>query len=69
MPKPIATVNYEKCRPERCDHGVCLAARQCEHGSLTQEGPYQEPEINPAKWCHGCAKCAQACPLRAIIMV
>ncbi len=69
MPKPTAMMNYEKCRLERCDHGVCAAALQCEYGSLVQESPHQAPGINPAKWCHGCTKCARACPLRAITMI
>jgi len=69
MPKKVATVDYTKCCPEKCDGGVCVAARECEHGSLKQEIPYETPEINPSKWCHGCAKCVKACPLKAIRML
>jgi translation initiation factor RLI1 len=69
MPKQVAMLDYQRCHPERCDHGVCLAVLECEYGSLVQESPYESPEINPSKWCHGCAKCAQACPLKAIRMV
>jgi len=68
MLKREALVEYEKCNPEKCDHGVCLAVLACEFRHLIQESPYEEPEINPAKWCHGCAKCVQACPLKAIRM-
>jgi len=66
MPKKSVAVDYTKCNPERCDHGVCVAVGACEHGSLKQESPYETPEINPSKWCHGCAKCVQVCPLKAI---
>jgi translation initiation factor RLI1 len=69
MPKKVAVVDYTKCAPEKCDQGVCVAARECEHRSLKQESPYEMPEINPSKWCHGCAKCVEACPLKAIKMM
>jgi translation initiation factor RLI1 len=69
MPKKVAAIDYAKCFPERCDLGVCVAMAECEHGCLKQEAPYETPEINPAKWCHSCAKCVKACPLKAIRMV
>jgi Fe-S-cluster-containing hydrogenase component 2 len=69
MPEKVAAVDYTKCCPEKCDSGVCVAARECEHGSLKQEMPYETPVINPSKWCHGCAKCVKACPLKAIRML
>jgi len=69
MAKKLATVDYSKCNPERCDKGICLAVLECEYGSLIQQGPYDMPEVNPAKWCHGCAKCAKACPSEAIRML
>jgi len=69
MPQKVAVVDYTKCAPEKCDQGVCVAARECEHRSLKQGSPYEMPEINPSKWCHGCAKCVQACPLKAIKMM
>jgi translation initiation factor RLI1 len=69
MPKRVAAVDYSKCLPESCDSGECAAALACEHGALIQESPYEEPEINSAKWCDGCAHCAQACLLKAIRMI
>lgn len=66
MAKKVPAVDYSLCNPEGCDQGICAAAVECEHGSLVQEGPYETPEVNPAKWCHSCAKCAQVCPLKAI---
>ena len=69
MPKKEAAVDYVNCHPEQCANGICVAVLECEYGSLVQEIPYETPEINPAKWCRGCAKCAQACPLEAIRMI
>ena len=69
MPKKIAYVEYGKCHPEKCDQGICLAALECEYKSLIQRSPYEAPETNPAKWCRSCAKCVQACPLKAIRML
>ncbi len=69
MPKKIAVVDYARCHPERCDHGVCRAALECEYRSLVQLSSYQAPEINPARWCRGCADCVRACPLDAIRML
>ncbi|MDY6892412.1 MAG: hypothetical protein SVO26_01680 [Chloroflexota bacterium] len=69
MPKKAPVVDYNECHPEKCDKGVCVAALACEYGSLVQEEPYEMPELNPAKWCHSCAKCVTACPLKAIKMM
>ena len=69
MPKKMPAVDYHVCRPEACDNGVCAAACECEYGSLVQAGPFEMPDINPAKWCHSCAKCVKACPLKAIRMI
>ncbi len=69
MPKRIAVIDYSKCHPDKCDHGVCAAAMQCEYGNLVQSDIYGEPEVNPAKWCRGCTKCVQACPFKAIRMM
>ena len=69
MPKKVPVLDYEKCQPGKCDNGVCVAALECEYGSLVQKSAYETPEINPAKWCHSCAKCAKICPLKAIRML
>jgi len=69
MPKKTALVDYEKCDPERCESGVCAAVLECEYRHLFQEHPYDPPEINPARWCHACADCVVACPLKAILMM
>jgi MinD superfamily P-loop ATPase len=69
MPKKVPAIDYTKCCPEECHNGVCVAVLECEYGSITQEKPCETPEINPAKWCHSCAKCVIACPLHAIRMM
>ncbi len=66
MSKKTVAVDYTKCNPEKCNQGVCVAVGACEHRSLRQDSPYETPEINPFKWCHGCAEFVQACPLKAI---
>ena len=40
MPKKVIAVDYEKCHPERCDHGVCAAELECEYGNFVQESAY-----------------------------
>ena len=70
MPKKVAAMDYARCRPDECyENGVCAASLVCQHGSLTQQNTHEEPEITPSKWCHGCAKCVHACPLKAIMML
>lgn len=64
MPKKMAVVNYDKCRPEYCDKGICAAALVCPHKLLKQDAPYQVPM--PTYACQNCAKCVLICPLRAL---
>ena len=69
MARKIPVLDYARCDPEACASGICLAAVECAYGSLVQRDPYEQPEINPAKWCHSCAKCALVCPRQAIRMM
>ena len=69
MAKKMPALDYARCDPEACTSGVCVAALECEYGSLVQHDPYEQPEINPAKWCHSCSKCAVVCPRQAIRMM
>ncbi len=61
----MALVVYEKCRPQRCELGLCAAAKACARRLITQEAPNEIPMTNPAL-CKGCADCVRACPAGAI---
>ena len=65
MPKQMAMLDYERCQPEKCDKGICLAVSACPNNILKQEAPYEMPDLDPAM-CVGCGLCAQACPLKAV---
>lgn len=68
MPKKTALVNYNKCRPQQCDSGICKAVLACPHKLLKQEAPFETPMPDPSI-CRGCGTCALACPLKAIEMM
>ena len=68
MPKKMAVVDYHQCLPEKCLNGVCLAVLACPKKILSQEDPYEMPDPLPTM-CLGCAKCVQACPLKAVLLV
>ncbi|MFC1962330.1 4Fe-4S binding protein [Chloroflexota bacterium] len=61
----MALVHYDRCRPQGCDGGVCVAVKACPHKLLQQENAYEVPMPNPSL-CRGCGDCARACPTRAI---
>jgi len=65
MASKIALVNYNKCRPARCDNGICTAALACPRNLLRQENPYEVPMPDPSI-CRGCGDCIRACPLKAV---
>jgi len=65
MPGKMAMVDYDKCHPERCDGGCCVAVQACPHKTLAQETPYDKPMTDPFA-CQGCGDCVRACPLKAI---
>ena len=68
MPKPKAYVDYNKCNPELCPDGICLAAEACKRRLLIQEVPYDIPMTSPFL-CRACGDCVRACPLKAIQVV
>jgi translation initiation factor RLI1 len=68
MPGKIASLNYKKCHPEKCDSGVCAAVLACSHKLLRQEASYDIPMTDPSV-CQGCGDCVRACPLKAIEIV
>ena len=65
MPKRLAVIDYEKCHPDRCTDGVCLAAKACEKKLMKQLEPY-EPPMMRGSMCKACTDCVKACPLGAI---
>lgn len=67
MPKKIAVIDYQKCKPESCQDGICLAVSACQKRTLKQEAPYEQPE--PPIICVGCGTCVQACDQAAIILL
>jgi translation initiation factor RLI1 len=67
MPGQIALVDYNKCRPDICEQGLCAAALVCRYKLLKQEKVFETPMSDPYI-CRGCADCVRACPLKAIRM-
>ncbi|OGN87542.1 MAG: hypothetical protein A2Z74_06585 [Chloroflexi bacterium RBG_13_46_9] len=68
MPSKMALVDFNKCDPEFCAGGVCLAAKACPRKLLKQEKPDQPPMTDPSA-CRACADCVRACPKKAIKIV
>jgi len=68
MPSKKALIIFDRCHPEQCDQGICLAAAACPRRLLQQESPYQIPMPDPSL-CQGCGDCARACPRKAVRIV
>lgn len=68
MPKQTAAVDYQRCEPDHCPEGRCVAASVCEKKILIQFSAYEMPEMKPGL-CLGCSDCVKACPLGAIRMM
>lgn len=65
MPNKMALVVFDKCQPEKCQHGNWMALSACPHKLIKQESPYHKPMFHPST-CRGCGDCARACPLKAV---
>ncbi|MFC2033848.1 4Fe-4S binding protein [Chloroflexota bacterium] len=65
MPGKIALIDFNKCRPEECEKGICKATKACNHKLLMQDTAYEIPMTDPSI-CRGCGDCLRACPLKAI---
>jgi translation initiation factor RLI1 len=68
MMRKMALLDFQKCRPELCWDGVCVAALACPLKLLRQETPGSIPLPEPSA-CRACGDCARACPQKAIRIV
>jgi translation initiation factor RLI1 len=68
MPSKMALINYNICKPENCEDGICQAVSACEKKLLIQENPYEPPMPDPSV-CKGCGDCVRACPCGAIEVI
>jgi Fe-S-cluster-containing hydrogenase component 2 len=68
MPKKIIVIDYHACHPEQCEDGICKAILECERKLITQEAPYEMPDIK-SSMCLGCALCMRVCLNGAIRML
>ena len=68
MPGKKALVIFDRCHPEECEQGICVAAQACPRLLLKQESPYEIPMPDPSI-CKGCGDCTRACPAKAIEVV
>jgi len=63
---PVVVIDYTKCQPNKCSHGICAASAECPNKVLRQEAAYEFPFSHPSRFRRGCAKWGQACPSKAI---
>jgi translation initiation factor RLI1 len=66
--RKMALLDFNRCRPESCEGGVCAAAQVCPSRLMKQEEPYTPPMPEPFA-CRACGDCARACPQKAITIV
>ena len=68
MTRKIAMLDFQKCRPEKCESGVCAVSLVCPLKLLQQDSPYTIPLPGPSA-CRACGDCVRACPQKAIQLV
>jgi len=68
MAGKMALVDFNKCRPENCAEGKCIAAAACPRKLLKQEKSFEPPMANPSI-CRACGDCVRACPQKAVKIV
>jgi translation initiation factor RLI1 len=64
----VALVDFNKCRPELCESGKCLAATACPRRLLKQEKAFEPPMSDPSI-CRACGDCVRACPQKAVKII
>lgn len=68
LTKPTVAIDYQQCRVEVCEQGLCPAAQKCPRKILRQESPYEMPDIYPAL-CRSCGICIPQCPFGAVKLI
>jgi len=68
MPGKMALIQFDKCHPEMCENGICIAIKACPRKLLKQEAPNEIPMTDPVI-CRGCGDRARVCPAKAIKIV
>lgn len=63
----LAVIDYHRCDPGKCDHGICIVVKVCPARTIEQEASGEIPFISGG--CYACNKCVKACPLDAIMLV
>ena len=48
MQSKIALIQFDKCMPEKCEGGSCVAAKAWNHKLIIQEAPGEIPMMNPS---------------------
>ncbi|MEW8959642.1 MAG: ferredoxin [Moorella sp. (in: firmicutes)] len=61
----VVNIDRDKCRPERCESGVCAATSSCTWKALEQSRPFVPPSVDTNS-CLGCFRCTLFCPHQAI---
>lgn len=64
----LVIVDKDKCNPEKCEGGQCIATYSCTWKILEQQSPYDKPVIDLRR-CLGCTRCTSFCPLGALEVI